>query len=182
MIKILQGGQTGVDRGAWRAAIDNGWAVGGWMPSNCRDELGQIPQEVTQHMMPLHMGGLSARTQANVTEAAALLIVVPDAQDPKATPGTKLTLELAAARGLPRLIADPSTPAIEVARWIRGLLRGGIQLVLDQRHDLGFRARPQLDGALLLMVAGPRESKWPGAQVETAGLLRRVELELRQHE
>ena len=38
MITITHGGQTGVDRGAHEAAIDNGWRVAGYMPRDQRDE------------------------------------------------------------------------------------------------------------------------------------------------
>lgn len=203
MITIVHGGQTGVDRGAHEAALDNGWHVAGYMPRDGRDELGKIPEAVSRFLVPHDKSGLAARTEANVRAAAAALIIARDADDPRTTPGTAKTIDLAATRRLPRLIVDPTTDAMQIARWIRGSLLKPIaqQLLITAllpRHghlSLAHNARPQpQDGALhtlplppaaspsdplesaapRLLVAGPRESKWQGARVETAALLRRV--------
>lgn len=37
-ITIIHGGQTGVDRGAWRGAADSGLMVSGYAPSDWKDE------------------------------------------------------------------------------------------------------------------------------------------------
>lgn len=182
MITIVHGGQTGVDRGAHVAAIDNGWLVAGFMPRGARDEFGKIPADVARSLREHESQNYAARTEANVADAHALLVIVPDAEDPRCTPGTKKTLEIAAARRLPRLIVDPrsNAAATDVVRWIRMLSRGGAQLTLDRRGEFGIRELPSVDENLRLLVAGPRESKWSGARVETAGLLRRVGLDLRE--
>ena len=101
----------------------------------------------------------------NVAIAEALLVIVRDEDDPRATPGTAKTIDLARDRKLPRKIVDPSAGEYDVASWIRTLAHR--QLGLDGG------AQP-----LRLMIAGPRESRWSGARVEAAGLLRRVALEL----
>jgi Circularly permutated YpsA SLOG family len=168
-ITIIQGGQTGVDRGAHDAAIDNGWPVTGYMPQDGRDERGRIPDAVARHLILCVKTGYGARTEANVKTADAALIVVRTADDPQATPGTAKTIALAANRRLPRLIVDPEWDPAVIARWIwRDLLTMTKTLSLPL---LG--AQPEPTPARLL-VAGPRESLWQGAQVETAGLLRRV--------
>jgi hypothetical protein len=178
-LKIITGGQTGVDRGALIAALDNGWNVGGYMPLDGRDELGAIPLIFAAHLTKCDRPGFAARTEANVAIAHALLIIVPDAEDPKSTPGTKKTLELAAARRLPRMVVAPTTEAVDITRWIRTLSRGGLQLTFDRRSGFDAKPLPEIDGdELRLMVAGPRESKWPVGRIETAGLLRRVKIEL----
>lgn len=166
MITVIHGGQTGVDRGAHEAAMASGWHVDGYMPANARDEQGRIPEDVAQHLRPHASTSYAARTAANVRASAALLAVARDASDALATPGTAQTIALAEGRQLLRLIVDPSWDVAIVARWIQhDLLAPCAQLSLDG---------PQALRSLRLMIAGPRESRWPGARVATADFLRRV--------
>lgn len=171
-VTIIHGGQTGVDRGAHEAALDNGWLVAGYMPRDGRDELGRIPPDVARFLVPHDKTSYAARTEANVRSASALLVVVRDAEDPRATPGTTKTIELAADRKLRRMVADPSTDASVIARWIWNdlLMIGTLPLPLETRVLDPVPTR--------LLIAGPRESKWQGARVETAALLRRIALAL----
>lgn len=170
MITILHGGQTGVDRGAHEAALDVGWLVDGYMPKEGRDERGPIPPAVARYLKPCTRSGYGARTEDNVRTAGALLVVVPDCDDPRATPGTAKTLELAADRHLRRMVVDSGANVWQLASWIRNMRHLQTQLPFARAVDLV---------PLHLMVAGPRESKWAAARVETAGLLRRVALEMR---
>jgi hypothetical protein len=168
-LTVVHGGQTGVDRGAHEAAIDNGWPITGFMPSNKRDELGQIPDAVARFLTPHAKTGYGARTEANVQSASAALIVVHDADDPRATPGTAKTIGLAADRRLLRMIVDPKWDPAVIARWIwRDLL------MMTKTLALPLLGTPPVPASTRLLVAGPRESLWRGAQLETAGLLRRV--------
>lgn len=173
MLTIIHGGQTGVDRGAHEGALNNGWRIAGYMPRDGRDEFGQIPQAVAQFLIPNDKTGLAARTEANVRAAMAALIVVRDAKDPRATPGTAKTLDLAYLHRLPRLIVDSTTVPTQIARWIWNslLTHNTLALPLEISHPHETPVPP-------LLVAGPRESKWQGAQKETAALLCRVALAL----
>lgn len=169
MITIVHGGQTGVDRGGHDAALDNAWGLAGYMPRDGRDELGKVPEAVARFLAPHDKPGLAARTEANVRTVAAVLLVVRDAADPRATPGTAKTLDLAEARRLPRMIADPTTDPTHLARWIwRELLTGNPLFLPLVMPPMPNPCTPKL------LVAGPRESKWQGARTETASLLRRV--------
>lgn len=170
MITLVHGGQTGVDRGAHEAAIANGWRVAGYMPSDKRDELGPIPQDVARFLVPHDRSGYGARTESNVQSASTALIVVRDAADPRVTPGTAKTIDLAARRNLLRMIVDPTTDAVQIADWIWSdlLTPRTLMLPLD-----GLKLDP---APTRLIVAGPRESKWRGARAETAALLRRITL------
>jgi hypothetical protein len=171
MITLLHGGQTGVDRGAHEAAIDNGWAVTGYMPRDARDELGKIPVDVARFLTPHDKTSYAARTEANVRLASAAIIVVRDANDPRASPGTALTIDLCVGRKLRWMIVDPTFDAKRIARWIWNdlIMVGSLPLPLEGRID---------PVPTKILVAGPRESKWSGARIETAGLLRRVALAL----
>ena len=168
MITVVHGGQTGVDRGAHEAAIDNGWRVAGYMPRDQRDELGRIPEDVARFLVPHEKTNYAARTAANVRTATAALLVVKDAADPRVTPGTAKTIDLAVERGLRRRVVDPSHDASAIARWIWS------DLLMVHTLPLPFETRVLDPIPTRLIVAGPRESKWPGARVETAALLRRV--------
>lgn len=172
MITIVHGGQTGVDRGAHEAAIDNGWKIAGYMTRDQRDELGQIPPAVARFLVAIDKTSYAARTEANVRSATAALIVVRDEDDPRATPGTAKTIDLVVARNMRRQIVGPQHDASAIARWIW--------------HDLLMMSTltlPTITKVLdpvptRLLVAGPRESKWRNARIETAGLLRRIGLAL----
>ena len=170
MITIVHGGQTGVDRGGHEGAIANGWRVWGYMPSDARDELGPIPAAVAKLLVRHESPSYAARTEANVRVVNAALIVVAATENALSTPGTAKTIDLAKRRGMPCKIVDPSTDASALAVWIWSdlLMMRTLMLPLD-----GLRLEPV---PIRLLVAGPRESKWRGAQVATADLLRRVGL------
>lgn len=173
MITIVHGGQTGVDRGAHEAAIDCGWGVAGYMPRDGRDERGPIPPEVARFLMPYPKTGYAARTEGNVRTSDALLVVVRDVADPRTTPGTARTIELAEDRRLRRMIVDPIYSSRKIAEWIWRDLLAYRTLPLPIGSEAEIEPLP-----VRLMVAGPRESKWDGGRAETAGLLRRVAQEL----
>lgn len=160
-ITIVHGGQRGVDRGAHEAALANGWKISGYMPRDKRDELGLIPPEVARFLTPHPKTNYAARTAANVRSADAVLIVVRDQADPRATPGTEYTLDVAKECGRRQLTVDPTWDPAKIASWIWKDL-------IDPQTSL-------LEAPLLrLMVAGPRESKWPGACAATSVLLQQV--------
>jgi hypothetical protein len=170
VITIVHGGQTGVDRGGHEGAIANGWRIAGYMPSDARDERGAIPEAVARFLVPHDKARYSARTEANVASVNASLIVVSDMNEPRKTPGTAMTINMAAQRLLPCRIVDPTTDATQLALWIlNDLLRPrALMLPLDE-----FKPDPV---TTRLLVAGPRESKWRGAQAETTTLLYRIAL------
>ena len=156
---LIHGGQTGVDRGAWAAAIALGARghtirAGGVMPKDAKDEAGVIPEVVRRNMRACDTAGYEARTIENVRGADALLVVVKNRLQPDATPGTRLTLAQAAKQpGLQTMVADAES-ADQVAWWLAHLPPWA-----KNRHP--FK----------LMVAGPRESLWPGAELATQELL-----------
>ena len=46
LVKIVSGGQTGVDRAALDAGLAGGVPVGGWCPAGRRAEDGMIPNAI----------------------------------------------------------------------------------------------------------------------------------------
>jgi len=133
LVKIVSGGQTGVDRAGLDAGLDAGLAVGGWCPSGRLAEDGVIPARYALREMA--KPGYPPRTRQNVLDSDATLIV----SDAKPTGGTRLTMVFALKLSKPFLVVAPDTadPAM-LAAWLR-----------DNR-------------VRVLNVAGPKESKCPG--------------------
>src|SRR3954454_7723883 len=71
-VKIISGGQTGVDRAALDAALEYGIDCGGWCPSGRLDEFGRIPAHYPVQELP--NAGPEERTRQNVAAADATII------------------------------------------------------------------------------------------------------------
>jgi len=147
IVKIISGGQTGVDRGALDLAIELGLEHGGFCPQGRRAEDGVIPARYV--LESTRSTGYPQRTRMNVQLADATLILTPE-RHPRG--GTRMTAKMAHERGTPWLAADPTREehVVKVASWLE-----------------------KTDPAVL-NVAGPRESKCPGVQRSTTAFLRMV--------
>jgi hypothetical protein len=146
VLKIVSGGQSGVDRAALDVALELGVPCGGWCPRGRVAEDGRIARRYPLRETPSASYG--QRTRWNVRDSDATLILNLG----HLSGGTRLTVEIAATLGRPwRLVdlADPPT-ADMLAGWIRA------------------RA------VEVLNVAGPRESGRPGAYLAAARFLRGV--------
>lgn len=147
--RIVSGGQTGADRGGLAAARALGIPHGGWCPRGRRAEDGLIPAE--WDLQETHSGDYAARTEQNVRDADAVLVLTHG--PPQG--GSQLTLELADRLGRPALHLD-------LAIWdelaAAGALRGWLALTPHGTLD----------------VAGSRESSDPGLQTLTQSLLVRA--------
>src|SRR5689334_3584695 len=122
VVKIISGGQTGVDRAALDVALELGLECGGWCPKGRKAEDGPIPQrypltETDSDQYPL-------RTAMNVRDADGTLIVTRGQPDR----GTGLTLQLAKRYDKPFFVVDldhDAEPA-EVRGWLK---RKGITIL-----------------------------------------------------
>jgi hypothetical protein len=146
-MKIISGGQTGVDRAALDVAIERGIAYGGWCPKggwaeDHPNQPGLLARYPSLKETPLP--DTAQRTEWNVRDADASLVIV-DSRGLPVSKGTTLAVELAARYGKPLLIVDLSVAqAVETAAaWLRA-----------QRAAFG----PDL----ALAIGGPRESEARG--------------------
>ena len=135
-MKIISGGQTGVDRAALDAALRHGIESGGWCPTGRLDEFGRIPDRYP--VKELGSGGFTERTLQNVKDSDGTVIIYPG----KLSGGTEQTLHFCIEQRRPHELIDASNVSTEKAA----------QLIAD------FVCENSID---ILNVAGPRQSEWP---------------------
>ncbi|MBA3543907.1 MAG: glycosyltransferase [Chthoniobacterales bacterium] len=145
-MKIISGGQTGVDRAALDVALSLGVTGGGWCPAGRLAEDGIIPAHYP--LEELSGGGYLQRTEKNVEAADGTVVF----HSGILRGGSKATADFCAERGKPCLVLDASrTSNAEAA----------MQLVQFVRAN----------GLTVLNVAGPRASEWPSGHQFVAATL-----------
>ena len=149
-LRIVSGGQTGVDRAALDAALEQVLPCGGWCPRGRRAEDGAIPERYP--LRETAETDYAMRTRRNVEDSDATLILHRGVL----SGGTALTERLANRLGKPCLLVD-----------------------LDVEPDTGtVRDWLRSHGVRVLNVAGPRESHGPGIHDQALAFLRRLLKEL----
>jgi hypothetical protein len=153
LMEIVSGGQTGVDRAAWDAALVFGLDRSGWVPRGRVAEDGVIPDRY--RCLEARTSGPAERTRLNVVDSHATLILGFG----ELRGGTALTIELCGRYGKPHLHLDLDAHAAEEA--------------LSLASNFLRIQRPSR-----LNVAGPRASdRWdvsPRAYAFLCSLFRRV--------
>lgn len=143
IMRILSGGQTGVDRAALDTALELGIPCGGWCPRGRRAEDGRIPAHYP--LRELDCERYRDRTERNVLDADGTLILIRGVMDG----GTALTARWAARNSKPNIIIDLQHPP-------------GTEFIY------GWMAENRIK---LLNVAGPRESKQRGIYAQAKEFL-----------
>lgn len=142
-MKIVSGGQTGVDRAALDVALELGIECGGWCPAGRWAEDG--PLDARYPLTETPSADPAERTGWNVRDSDGTLLLTGGG----ASPGTDLTRDIARRLGRPVF----SWPA-------------------DAAEDVGlFRRWLQVYGIRTLNVAGPRESESPGIHLHARRIL-----------
>ena len=95
MIKIVSGGQTGVDRAALDSALEHRLPIGGWCPKHRKALDGPIPDKYP--LQETKSSDYRVRTEWNIRDTGATLIL----NTGKLTGGTKLTYDLALKQNKP---------------------------------------------------------------------------------
>lgn len=153
MLKIVSGGQTGVDRAALDAAIERGIAYGGWCPK------GGWAEDLTDPpgLLALYPGLRATperdprqRTEWNVRDSDKLMVLVDNAGLP-VSKGTGFAVQCADRLGKPYLVID---------------------LDADDAVALALAWLGPSKGELALCVGGPRESEAPGIYGKACACLR----------
>jgi putative molybdenum carrier protein len=136
VLKIISGGQTGVDRAALDVALRHGIKCGGWCPAGRLDEFGKIPDHYP--VQELQRGGFTERTLQNVKDSDGTVVIYPV----ELRGGTKQTIRFCIELKRTYQLIDASKISAERASELIA------DFVCDNRIGI-------------LNVAGPRQSEWP---------------------
>ena len=135
-LKIVAGGQTGVDRAALEWALATGVPHGGWCPKGRQAEDGVIPSQF--QLRETGSSNYSIRTRRNVRDSGGTVIF---SEGTELTGGTQETAEFAKKIGKPLLHLVSSAGIDEMATQLNAFLK---------EH-----------GIVVLNFAGPRASEEP---------------------
>ena len=158
--KVISGGQTGADRGALDAALEAGFPAGGYCPEGRKAEDGMID---ARYPLVEYGKGYAPRTRKNVEMSDGTIVFY----DTVLSGGTLLTINRCNKAGKPFRLIDIS------------LLSYGRPLMLDGNTTEELATGLILDfirthRAVVLNVAGPRESNCPGMQAFVKSVVYRV--------
>jgi len=145
-LKIVSGGQTGVDRGALAAALSGDAPCGGWCPEGRVAEDGVIPARFP--LQELQGGTYRDRTLKNVLDSDGTLIIF----NGTLAGGSKLTENFCEQKNKPYFLIDATESSI----------RYSIKQLTSFLKDKKI---------LTLNVAGPRASNWGNGEEHTYSLI-----------
>ena len=135
-LKIISGGQTGIDRAALDVALERGIEAAGWCPAGRLDEFGKIPDRYP--VKELQGGGFTERTLQNVKDSDGTVVIYPG----ELRGGTEQTVRFCVELKRPHRLIDASKLSVEnAAKLIADFVR---------ENKIG-----------ILNIAGPRQSEWP---------------------
>jgi len=137
-MKIVSGGQTGVDRAALDAAVERGVETGGWCPERRKAEDGIIPEKY--QVKELHGSDYRQRTKRNIIDSDGTAIIYFGYP----TGGTEQTIVFCIKERKPYVLIDAEEISVEQASRKIG------RIIMD--HSIS-----------VLNVAGPRASGEPRA-------------------
>ncbi len=145
-LKIVSGGQTGVDRAALDFALAEGIEHGGWCPRGRRAEDGKVSAIYNLQETPER--SYRQRTEWNVRDADATLIII----NRELKGGTLYTVKIARKTGKPFFMVSFAEGADEraVDEWLES------------------------NGVRILNVAGPRASSEPAIYALSLEFLRNL--------
>ena len=187
ILKIISGGQTGVDRGALDAALAFEVECGGWCPAGRLAEDGEIPKHYP--VVELANAGYAERTARNVADSDGTLII----SNGEPVGGTRETVDRCIEMRKPHLIIDCASMSVEetieaATEFVKSLSSRAdarnpsvVQVISEHSRGSSVRAGLALSARLgmkVLNVAGPRASQWPEGQKTarqiSSGVLRRL--------
>ena len=144
MLVVIHSGQTGVERGAHRAAQTLGLGATGFSTADERDELGPLPKSIATTLTPCHERGSRAAVRANLEIASGLVVVIPDSHTPDRFTAMRTLIGAARAHKLPYTVVDPSSDLDDVRRFADAIT--------------------PTSGSIRLMITGPRATRWSAGE------------------
>lgn len=158
-MKIISGGQTGVDRAALDVAIERGMDWGGWCPrGGWAEDLTEPPGVLLKypHLKETPLPNPLQRTEWNVRDSDAALIIT-DSHGLPVSIGTQRAHLWALQHGKPELVIDAcdAKASALASAWL-----------LAQRKRFGPH--------MTLSVSGPRESEAPGIYHQARQLIAKI--------
>jgi putative molybdenum carrier protein len=152
MLKIVSGGQTGVDRAALDAAIERGILYGGWCPKGgWAEDMPKPPGLLASYpyLQETPLAEPNQRTEWNVRDSDRLMVLLDKGGLNSA--GTELAI-----------------------RTAYKLEKAALAIDLDASGDIGRAAAWFYEGRqtqLTICIAGPRESEAPGIYAKAKAFL-----------
>lgn len=143
-MKIISGGQTGVDRAALDFALDFNFEVGGYCPKGRKAEDGTLSEKYS-FLIEMKTGSYADRTIENVRQADATLLITDEV---RLSGGSRLTHIASTTINKPIYIMHPRS--LNKDKFVNWLDKNNVQV---------------------LNIAGPRESKRPGIYALTYAIL-----------
>lgn len=144
--RIISGGQTGADRGGLEAALTLGISIGGHCPKGRRAEDGRIPDGFP--LIETDSRDYPPRTRLNILNSDGTVVFVKKGLGR----GSRLTLDLCYKMKKPCLLIDFDVDGYEnIMKMLKGFV-----------DDNNIK---------ILNVAGSRESKNPGIQLEVSQII-----------
>ncbi len=140
MVKILSGGQTGVDRAALDAAIERGFPCGGWCPKGgWAEDMPHPPGLLALYPMlqETPLADPAQRTEWNVRDSDVLVVLLDNRG--LTSSGTERAILHAHELGHPVLVLD-----------------------VGRGSDIDRATSCLREGGRVICMAGPRESEAPG--------------------
>ena len=155
-MKIISGGQTGVDRAALDVAIERGMPWGGWCPKGgWAEDFTEPPGLLAKypHLRETPLPHPLQRTEWNVRDSDATLIIT-DGEGQAVSIGTQRAHQWAQQHGKPLLVVNASEPeaAVRAAAWVQGL-------------------KKRFGTDMTLGIGGPRESEAPAIYARARALI-----------
>ncbi len=155
-MRLISGGQTGVDRAALDVAVERAIEWGGWCPKGGWAEDYPDPPGLLAkypHLKETPLPHPLQRTEWNVRDSNATLIIVDGAGLPVSI-GTQRAREWAHQHGKPFLVVDTGEAhaAQQAAVWLKA-----------QKQRFG--------PYMTLGVGGPRETEAPGIYAKARSLI-----------
>ena len=155
-MKLLSGGQSGVDRAVLDVAIERGIDYGGWCPKDgWAEDLSAPPGLLAKYpsLKETPLPDPAQRTEWNVRDADACVIVIDDT-GLDVSEGAGLANELAHRYRKPLLVARLGEPesARDAGLWLRFQIR-------------------RVGAGLAVAIGGPRESEAPGIYARATAFL-----------